>query len=356
MSERTEQPTPKRIREARLEGNVARSHELSAATILIMGLLLLRTAGRPLVSGMGEWIKALIIALPEISPAISGQPPNILAARASLWMPWLGLNLGGLLLTAVAVNLAQTGFLWSTKRLGLHLDRLNPLKGLKRLFSVHSLIELGKALLKLGLIGGVGYAYLRPRLPVLLGLSQNDFVSGITLWLDMALGLAFQIAILYLILAILDYGYQRWNYMRSLRMTREEVKEELKQTEGDPLLRSRIRSYQQRLARTRMMANVPKATVVITNPTHVAVALEYQPTTMRAPKVIAKGANLLAQRIREIAQANHITIVENPPLARVLYQTVELDQEIPPELYTAVAEVLAYVYRLRGSLSQPVTT
>lgn len=356
MSERTEQPTPKRIREARLEGNVARSHELSAATILIIGLLLLRIAGRPLISGMGEWIKALIIALPETSPAISSHSPNIFVAQVGLWMPWLGLNLGGLLLTAVAVNLAQTGFLWSTKRLGLHLDRLNPLKGLRRLFSVHSLIELGKALLKLGLIGGVGYAYLRPRLPILLGLNQNDFISGITLWLDMALGLAFQIAILYLILAILDYGYQRWNYMRSLRMTREEVKEELKQTEGDPLLRSRIRSYQQRLARTRMMANVPKATVVITNPTHVAVALEYQPATMRAPKVIAKGANLLAQRIREIAQANHITIVENPPLARVLYQTVELNQEIPPELYTAVAEVLAYVYRLRGSLSQPVTT
>jgi len=356
MSERTEQPTPKRIREARLEGNVARSHELSAAAILLVGLLLVRTAGRQLVNGMGEWIKALIIALPENFPATPGHLPSNLTIHASLWMPWLGVNLGGLLLTAIAANLAQTGFLWSTKRLGFHLDRLNPLKGLKRLFSLHGLIELGKALLKLGLIGGVGYAYLRPRLPILLGLNQNDFVSGITLWFDLALGLAFQIAILYLILAILDYGYQRWNYMRSLRMTREEVKEELKQTEGDPLLRSRIRSYQQRLARTRMMANVPKATVVITNPTHVAVALEYQPATMRAPKVIAKGTNLLAQRIKEIARANRITIVENPPLARVLYQTVDLDQEIPPELYTAVAEVLAYVYRLNGSLSQPVTT
>ncbi len=356
MSERTEQPTPKRIREARLEGNVARSPELSAAIVLLAGLLLLRGPARQLANGFGEWIKVLLIELPHHPLDAKASLSKALTSHVGLWLPWLGLTLGGILAAAVTVNLAQTGFLWSSKRLGFHLDRLDPIKGFKRLFSLHSLLELAKALIKLFLIGGVSFAYLRPRLPLLLGLNQNDAVSGLSLWLEIALGLAFQIAIFYLILAALDYGYQRWNYLRSLRMTREEIKEELKQTEGDPLLRSRIRSYQQRLARTRMMANVPKATVVITNPTHVAVALAYEPATMRAPKVIAKGVNLLAQRIKEVARANRVAIVENPPLARLIYQTVDLDQEIPPELYTAVAEVLAYVYRLNGSLSQAVTT
>lgn len=356
MSERTEQPTPKRIREARLEGNVARSPELSAAIVLLAGLLLLRGPARQLANGFGEWIKVLLIELPHHPLDANASLSKALTSHVGLWLPWLGLTLGGILAAAVTVNLAQTGFLWSSKRLGFHLDRLDPIKGFKRLFSLHSLLELAKALIKLFLIGGVSFAYLRPRLPLLLGLNQNDAVGGLSLWLEIALGLAFQIAIFYLILAALDYGYQRWNYLRSLRMTREEIKEELKQTEGDPLLRSRIRSYQQRLARTRMMANVPKATVVITNPTHVAVALAYEPATMRAPKVIAKGVNLLAQRIKEVARANRVAIVENPPLARLIYQTVDLDQEIPPELYTAVAEVLAYVYRLNGSLSQAVTT
>lgn len=337
MSERTEQPTPKRIREARLEGNVARSPELSAAIVLLAGLLLLRGPARQLANGFGEWIKVLLIELPHHPLDANASLSKALTSHVGLWLPWLGLTLGGILAAAVTVNLAQTGFLWSSKRLGFHLDRLDPIKGFKRLFSLHSLLELAKALIKLFLIGGVSFAYLRPRLPLLLGLNQNDAVGGLSLWLEIALGLAFQIAIFYLILAALDYGYQRWNYLRSLRMTREEIKEELKQTEGDPLLRSRIRSYQQRLARTRMMANVPKATVVITNPTHVAVALAYEPATMRAPKVIAKGVNLLAQRIKEVAHANRVAIVENPPLARLIYQTVDLDQEIPPELYTAVA-------------------
>ena len=357
MSERTEQPTPKRIRDARLEGNVARSPELSAAAVLLGGLLLLRGPLRQMTLGLGEWLRSLILALPnQLQAEKPVQASNLLTPNLGLWsVPYL-LSLGVLLVVALTVNLAQTGFLWSGKRLGLHFDRLDPIKGFKRLFSFHTLIELAKAILKLTLIGGVTYAYIRPRLPLLLSLNQYGFSSAFSLWFDLALGLAMQIALLYLVLAVLDYAYQRWSYLRSLRMTREELKEELKQTEGDPVLRSRIRSYQQRLARTRMMANVPRATVVITNPTHLAIALEYKPATMNAPKVIAKGANLLAERIKEIARANRIAIVENVPLAHLLYRTVDIDQEIPPELYTAVAEVLAYVYRLNGSLNQPVTT
>jgi flagellar biosynthetic protein FlhB len=186
----------------------------------------------------------------------------------------------------------------------------------------------------------------------LMMLSQMSLSSGLTSWVDMGFGLCIRVASVYLVVAIADYIYQHWNYMRGLKMTKEEIKEEYRQSEGDPMLKGRIRQQQRKIARMRMMSNVPKANVVITNPTPLAVAIQYDHTNMTAPKVVAKGAHLVAFRIGDVAREHGIPVIQNIPLARAIYRTVEIDQEIPPELYAAMAEILVYVYRLKGQ--QPV--
>ncbi len=198
------------------------------------------------------------------------------------------------------------------------------------------------------------YDYLRDQISALLHLADLDFTSAIAVWSDIAITLAIRVGAAFLILAFADYAYQRWSYRRSLMMSKEEVKEEMKRSEGDPMIKNRIRGQMRRMLRAIMMANVPKADVVITNPTHLAVAIRYDPETMNAPVVVAKGAYLIAQRIVQIAIANHIPVVQNIPLARALYKTVEIDQEIPPELYVAMAEVLAHVYALRQKVPAAV--
>jgi flagellar biosynthesis protein FlhB len=184
-------------------------------------------------------------------------------------------------------------------------------------------------------------------------LGNVDLKSGIQSWTDLASALAIRVGMTYLIIAVADYAYQRYRFMKSMKMSKEEIKEDIKRSEGDPFMRGRIRSQQRALARNRMMSNVPKATVVITNPTHLAIAIEYNGSSMSAPKVLAKGANLMAQRIIDIARENNIPVVQNIPLARTIYKTVEVEQLIPPDLYIAVAEILAYIYRLKGRLPKP---
>ncbi|HEX2980243.1 MAG TPA: EscU/YscU/HrcU family type III secretion system export apparatus switch protein, partial [Anaerolineaceae bacterium] len=274
--------------------------------------------------------------------------------QVSLLLPGMAAILFGLLVTGVAITFAQTGFLWSTKRIGFDFKRVNPMEGFKRIFSSQGLIELARALLKLGVVGWVAYSFLRGQISDLLQLSQMDLASGLQRFTSMAISLATRVGWVYLILAAADYAYQRWRYMRSMRMTKEEVKEDFKRSEGDPFLRSRIRAQQRRIARNRMMSRVPKANVVVTNPTHFAVAIEYDPARMSAPRVVAKGAYAIAQRIVALARENNVPVVQNIPLARSLYRTVELEQEIPPDLYAAMAEVLAYVYRLRGTRAPAV--
>jgi flagellar biosynthetic protein FlhB len=186
----------------------------------------------------------------------------------------------------------------------------------------------------------------------IMQLSLTNLLSGMTIFVQMSLGLASRVGVAYLFLALADFIYQRWNHTRGLKMTKDEVKEEFKSQEGNPMLKSQIRQQGRRMARMRMMANVPKANVVITNPTHLAVAIQYDHDNMVAPKVVAKGANLVAFRIADIARANNIPVVQNIPVARAIYGSVEIDQEIPPELYAAIAEILVYVYRLKGQ--QPI--
>ncbi|HVP21228.1 MAG TPA: flagellar biosynthesis protein FlhB [Anaerolineaceae bacterium] len=354
MAEKTEAPSSKRISEARAKGQVARSHELNTAMVLIMGVVILSGPGGTLINDLKNLIISSIGMLPKGSMStatLSGIVGDVFGSLA----PSLGLILVALLVTGAATTLIQTKFLISASRLKPDLSRLNPMNGLKRIFSSYGLIELGKATLKLFVVGFFAYDFLQANISSLMELGNMNLGAGIAQWAGLARSLGLRVAEAYLILAILDFIYQRWNYNRSLKMTLEEVKEEYKQLEGDPVIRGRIRSQMRRLARMRMMSNVHKATVVITNPTHLAIAIEYDSGRMNAPRVLAKGAGLIAQRIVAIARESSIPIVQNIPLAHAIFDNVEIEHEIPPELYTAMAEVLAYVFRLQGQATQKAT-
>ncbi len=336
--ERTEQATPRKRQEARRKGQVARSAEVNAACVFLAFVLVL-----PLVlRWSGE--RLLLTVQHGLMAAGSLRPSEaVLWSALALLTPIVGLAL----LTAVATNLIQVGFTLSAYPLQPDLNRIDPIKGFQRLFSVRALVELLKALLKFGLIAYVAWRTLQSELDELMATARMPLPDalapiGNTLYL-----VGVRVGILWLILALLDYLYQRWEFEKSLRMSRYELKEEFRQTEGDPHVRVRQRQRMQQIARARMIQDVRRADVLITNPVTYAVALRYDRARMRAPRVIAKGRGWLAQRIREEALRWHVPIVPNPSLARSLYTQVEVGQEIPVALYQAVAEVLAYVYRLR---------
>ena len=250
------------------------------------------------------------------------------------------------LVAGLLVNYLQVGFLFTTEPLIPQFNRLNPVEGFKKIVSKRALFELVKSLLKISLVGGVAYLFVRSNLErLLLTLYQNtngvwDTIRSLTLSLSM------RIAVVFLVLSVLDYIYQLYEHNQNLKMSKQELKEEHKQMEGDPQIKARLREQQRKLAMHRMMEDVPKATVVITNPTHLAVALRYQDGQDEAPVLVAKGAALMAQRIRETAELHKIPLVENKPVARMLFDQVEIGQEIPVDLYQAVAEILALVYKL----------
>jgi flagellar biosynthetic protein FlhB len=253
----------------------------------------------------------------------------------------------GVALAGVIGNIAQVGFMLSTEAMSPKLSKLNPLEGLKRLFSATSLTELIKSIFKVVIIGSIGYNILRGEMDQIPALVAYDIHSIMGFVGRVALKLGYYTCLVLIALAALDYVFQRWKHERDLRMTKQEIRDEYKQREGDPLIRSRIRSAQREMAMRRMMEAVPKATVVITNPTHLAIAIRYE-RGLPAPIVVAKGAGHIAERIREIAGQHDIPIIEQKPLARALYKDVEIGQYVPVDLYHAVAEVLAYVYRLKG--------
>jgi len=355
MPDKTEAPTPRKIAEARKEGMVALSQELNAAIVLFVSIWLLTSPGRRLLAELQSGVIEALTNLPKGDVSSTWYLQKLITDGLRIGNDVLMIVVS-LLVVAMVATFAQTRFLISTNKIKFDLNRLNPLNGFKKLFSMQGIFEWIKALLKLILIGWVVYAYLRDQIQHLLGLNQLPFKEAITAWSTIAIKLTTRVASVYLILAIADYAYQRWTYMRSLRMSKEEVKEEVKRSEGDPMIKSRIRGQMRRIARMRMMANVPKADVIITNPTHLAIAIRYDPDHMNAPIVLAKGAYLIAERIVATAREHHIPIIQNIPLAHALYRTVDIDQEIPPELYIAMAEVLAHVYALRGkAVAAPAT-
>jgi flagellar biosynthetic protein FlhB len=242
----------------------------------------------------------------------------------------------------------QIGFQISTEAMSLKLSKLDPISSMKRFVSLKSLIELGKSIIKILFVGGIAYLVVKSDLKEFPYLVQQEVGQIILFIAKVSLKLFFFVCLAMIVLAILDYIYQRWQYEQDLKMTKQEVKDEFKQTYGDPKVKARIRGVQQEMARRRMMEAVPEADVVITNPTHLAIALKFDAREMIAPRVVAKGAGFVAERIREIAAENQIPIIEEKPLAQALFKMVEIGGYIPAELYRAVAEVLAYVYRLKG--------
>lgn len=345
--EKTEPATPKRREEAREKGQVARTAELGTAFVLLAGFAALSMWA----AGAADNIVALTrrylgtgLRLEPDPGAVQSLFVDIGLSAAVVVAPMMA----AALLVGVAAQLVQVGFLFSSEPLKPKLERINPIAGVQRLVSRRALVDLLKALLKITIVGYIAYREVRDALDVLPSLAgvptleAVSIVGGIVFRTGMYIGLAL------LVVAVLDYMFQRLEHERSLRMARQEIKEEMKQTEGDPQLRARIRRRQRELASRRMMQDVPTADVIVTNPVHLAVALKYDQLTMEAPIVVAKGAGLVARRIRSVAEEHQVPIVEDVVLARALYDGVDIGQSIPVDLYQAVADVLAFVYRLRG--------
>jgi flagellar biosynthetic protein FlhB len=348
MADKTEAPTPHRLQEAREEGQIVRSQELNTAVIILMSAFLLRGPGKQLGAAFTEVMSTTMIELPQADISVEWLRQTFFTFGDRI-LPSFAYLMVGLMLTGVAITVAQTQFLWASKRFGFDFKRLNPLEGFKRIFSRHGLIELLRSLLKLGWVSWVAYSFLKSRYNELFYYTHYDLRTALGTFGDLAITLLIRIGGMYLVLAVADYAYQRWDLYKNLKMSKDEIKQEMKRAEGDPVLKQRVRGMMRQMARGRMMANVPKATVVITNPTHLAVAIEYN-EGMKAPKVLAKGPFRVAERIVKIAKENNIPVVQNIPLARAIYKTIEIGQEISPDLYLAMAEVLAYIYKLRGKM------
>jgi flagellar biosynthesis protein FlhB len=356
--EKTESATPRKRQEVREKGQVARSAEISTVAGLLVGMLFVRNFGPGVCTQLSDVMTYSFSHLPT-SDFVVGTLQSRGLSLTLMILSMIGPLLLGSMVVGVAVNAAQVGFLFSFNALMPDVTRLNPLSGLGRMFSGRSLFELAKAMGKVGLSGYYGYSMIRDRYEALLTTPGMELRQSIQEVVSLGADMAFNMTIVMLCLAIADYGYQRWQFEQSIKMTREELKEEMKQSEGNPQLKGRIRQQQRAMAMRRMMQAVPKADVVVTNPTHYAVALQYQSATMRAPVVIAKGERLVAQRIKEIAREHGVPIVEDKPLAQALFHNVEIGQDISPELYKAVAEVLAFVYKMKrrgvsGVLARPV--
>ena len=348
LQEKTEKATPKRRKDSRRKGRVAQSREIPSVMILITSLGVFFFAG-------GNIFRSLTAFTGSMFQQISSSPLSDIATTANfftgvfLFFAKLTLPLMLAILAAgVCAHIAQFGVLFSTESLTPKWSRISPISGIKRLVSLRSLVELAKSVLKVLTIGATAFFLIRGELHVMPELILGSVVDilAFTGWVAFKICLGACVALI--ILAVLDFAYQRWEYEKDLRMTKQEVKDEYKQTEGDPKVKARIRSIQLETARRRMMEAVPEADVIITNPTHLAVALRFDARKMAAPSVVAKGAGYVAERIKQIAVEHQVPIVENKPLARALIKSVVIGDAIPVELYKAVAQILAYVYRLKG--------
>jgi flagellar biosynthetic protein FlhB len=347
FEERTEAPTPKRRSEAREKGNVAKSTEVNSALVLLAGALILQVFGGWMfreIHGFSTYYFRLI-ANPQMTFGdLHNHALHMAVSIARVTAPvCLGILFVGLL-----ANVLQTGFLLTLKPLEPKLEKINPLAGFKRLFGMRALVETAKNILKIAIIGIIAYVTVKGEFERMLMLGQVSVGAMWLFLLETAFTIIMRIVMALLIIAILDYAYQRYEHEKKLKMTHQEVKEERKQMEGDPQVKGRIRSLQREMARRRMMQEVPKATVVVTNPTYIAIALQYEPEHMDAPLVLAKGKRTIAEKIKAIARENRIPVVEDKPLARAMYDKVEPGDAIPYEFFTAVAEILAYVFRLKN--------
>lgn len=350
--EKTEPATEKKLREAREDGKVAKSKELTSAFDLIVLFLVLKIFISFVGNGlMGEfrYIYGLIPDFVEenkmavTSKAASALFSNVLLQILKVAAPFF---IFGFTVTAL-ISVIQVGWKVTGKPLQPKFNKINPLNGFKRIFSKDSIFELIKSILKIFVIIYVAYTSIRGNAKDIFILYEIPLMQAVMLCGTVIINAGLKISLVYLVIGLADFIYQKVRFKEDMKMTKQEVKDEYKNTEGDPEIKGRQRQRMREASRRRMMQDVPKADVVITNPTHFAVAIKYDPETSKAPVVLAKGEDYLAQKIKETARENHIEIVENKPLARMLYANVDIGQEIPPELYQAVAEILAMVYNMK---------
>ena len=342
--EKTEEPTSKKREDARKKGQVARSQELNTAFVLLMGFLILRILWEYIYGNIAEYTIYLYsnISQSTSTEGITELFIGIMILLAKTIMPVMF----AILIVGLGVNVFQVGLVVSTEKLEPKLSNLNPINGFGRIFSKRSLVELAKSIFKILVIGYFLYLYLKDQIPLVPQFIFFDLPHSLATIADVIFTMAFQVIGVIMLMAAADYAYQKWQTTQDLMMTKQEVKDEFKQMEGDPQIKSRIKQKQRQMAMQRMMSEVPKADVIVTNPTHLAVALSYK-KGMIAPLVLAKGQDLVAEKIKEIGREHHILIVENKPVARALYEAVDIGGTVPAELYQAVAEILAYVYKIK---------
>jgi flagellar biosynthetic protein FlhB len=346
FQEKTEQPTEKRLEDARKKGQVAKSKELPLCLMILFTSIFLYFVTS---HGFQEMFKVYVSYVRNINLDINASNIyGILSFGAYRWM-WIMMPLFALLIViAIAGNVLQTGFMWSTEAMQFKFEKINPLNGMKKLFSKRSAVEVLKSILKIAILSCIAYSIIRNELPTILSLPGKDTGMIATYLGTTCFYLAIKVGVVFLFIVVLDFLYQKWQHKKDLMMTHQEVKEEFKEREGNPLVKSRIRSLQREMARRRMIEDVKTADVIVTNPTHFAIGLKYQFGAMPAPKIVAKGAGFVAEKIKEVARLHGVALIENKPIARALFYAVKVGDYIPEQFYVIVAELLAEVYRQRN--------
>ena len=342
--DKTEEPTAKKRADAKKKGQVGRSTDMNAAFVLLMGFFIIKLLWENIYQKIAAYTTYVFSHLnqPIDTENIIRIFIGIIELLAQTALPVMI----AILAIGLAINFFQVGLNFNTEAIGFKLDKLNPINGFGRIFSKRSLMELVKSLMKIAIIGFFLYDFLIDHLMEMPQFIYFDLPTSLAQISDIIFKMAFEVIGVIMIVGFMDYAYQKWQTTQDLKMSKQEVKDEMKQSEGDPQIKGKIKQKQRQMAMSRMMQEVPKADVIVTNPTHFAVALKYE-KGMVAPQIVAKGQDLVARRIKEIANENRVPIVENKPLARALYASTQVGDMVPAELYQAVAEVLAYVYRLK---------
>lgn len=345
--DKTEEPTPHRLKQARDKGQIAKSKEITTAFLLLSSYMLLRYTAEGIWRELSQMMQLIFRQIPNAYEFDIPFIVNIFVIAGRALLLALAPLFGVTFLIAFLAEALQTGFVGSLDPLSPKFEKINPLEGLKKMVSMQGLVELLKSILKIAIVFWITWAATKDDLPYVISLINSEPFQSLAIGGGIAYKIAIRVGIFYIIIAVLDYLYKRWEYMKGLKMTKQEIKEEYKQLEGDPQIKQRIRDLQRQVAQNRMMSSVPGADVVVTNPVHLAVALVYDASKMKAPTLLAKGQYLVAQEIKKIAERHQIPVIENPPLARAIFQTTKVGKEIPPEIYQAVAEVLAFVYKIK---------
>lgn len=347
--EKTEKATPKKRQESRKKGQVAKSTDINTAIILLLVFILLWLIGGYTGGQIITFIKYMFqeyLLFNLSSESVESLFLEITEQAVIIVAPIMLISM----LAGIASNYMQVGFLYAPEAISMKLSKLDPIQGFKRIYSVRAIVELLKSILKIFLVGLVAFTILWLSLDQILYLSLIPVSDSLVFVGNSTVKIGIAVSILLIILAVPDYMYQRYDHEKNIKMSKQDVKDEYKKTEGDPLIKSKIKEKQRQMAMQRMMQEVPKADVVITNPTHYAIALKYDGDKMDAPVVIAKGVDFIAQKIKSIAKHHEIITVENRPLARALYDQADIGDEVPEDLFKAVAEVLAYVYRIKNKV------